>query len=104
MIPLGFNRTLFLELNDDSANCVQAAYGILCEVESHPFPLDTMLFMDWRASHLSGDLLEKNSVLPTFLYAMPFTENLIFLEETSLVGLFFNPFEHLYCIYEVQWG
>ena len=27
----------------------QAAYGIMCEVESHPFPLDEMLFMDWRA-------------------------------------------------------
>ncbi len=26
----------------------QAAYGILAEVEAHPFPLDEMLFMDWR--------------------------------------------------------
>jgi lycopene beta-cyclase len=26
----------------------QAAYGILAEVEEHPFPLNEMLFMDWR--------------------------------------------------------
>jgi Lycopene cyclase protein len=29
----------------------QGAYGIVVEVESHPFPLDTMLFMDWRDDH-----------------------------------------------------
>ena len=29
----------------------QGAYGIMAEVESHPFDLDTMLFMDWRDDH-----------------------------------------------------
>lgn len=29
----------------------QAAYGMMIEVESHPFDLDTMLFMDWRDDH-----------------------------------------------------
>ena len=29
----------------------QAAYGMMIEVESHPFELDTMLFMDWRDDH-----------------------------------------------------
>ena len=29
----------------------QAAYGMMVEVESHPFELDTMLFMDWRDDH-----------------------------------------------------
>ena len=29
----------------------QGAYGIMAEVESHPFELDTMLFMDWRDDH-----------------------------------------------------
>ena len=29
----------------------QAAYGMMIEVDSHPFELDTMLFMDWRDDH-----------------------------------------------------
>ena len=35
--------------------CGQGAYGIMAEVESHPFPLDTMLFMDWRDDYTAGD-------------------------------------------------
>ncbi|CAK9231967.1 unnamed protein product [Sphagnum troendelagicum] len=66
----------------------QIAYGIVAEVDGHPFDLDKMLFMDWRDSHLRSDkaLMEGNSKLPTFLYAMPFSANRIFLEETSLVA------------------
>lgn len=66
----------------------QVAYGILAEVDDHPFDLDRMVFMDWRDSHLNGmkDLKERNSRIPTFLYAMPFSKNRIFLEETSLVA------------------
>ena len=26
----------------------------MCDVESHPFDLDTMLFMDWRDDHTQG--------------------------------------------------
>ncbi len=33
----------------------QGAYGIMAEVESHPFDVDTMLFMDWRDEHTSGN-------------------------------------------------
>ena len=33
----------------------QGAYGILCEVESHPFATDAMLFMDWRDDHTAAD-------------------------------------------------
>ncbi|KAF6142884.1 hypothetical protein GIB67_022763 [Kingdonia uniflora] len=66
----------------------QVAYGIVAEVEEHPFDLDKMVFMDWRDAHLNGneELKEKNSKIPTFLYAMPFSSNKIFLEETSLVA------------------
>lgn len=64
----------------------QAAFGIVATVEKHDFPLDTMLFMDWRDEHLSADLKHQNDKLPTFLYAMPFSETEIFLEETSLVA------------------
>ena len=64
----------------------QAAYGILCEVVAHPFPLDEMLFMDWRDEHLSGADAVRNEALPTFLYVMPFSPTRLFLEETSLVA------------------
>ncbi|KAG7958818.1 hypothetical protein I3843_10G037500 [Carya illinoinensis] len=66
----------------------QVAYGILAEVEEHPFDVDKMVFMDWRDSHLNDNitLKERNSKIPTFLYAMPFSANRIFLEETSLVA------------------
>lgn len=28
---------------------------MLVEVESHPFPTDAMLFMDWRDDHTAAD-------------------------------------------------
>jgi lycopene cyclase-like protein len=64
----------------------QAAYGILAEVEAHPFPLNEMLFMDWRDEHLDAAARERNRSLPTFLYVMPFTPTRVFMEETSLVA------------------
>lgn len=75
----------------------QGAYGIMCEVESHPFELDTMLFMDWRDEHTDGypEMKAANQKLPTFLYAMPFSETTIFLEETSLVAKPAVPFPEL---------
>ncbi len=43
-----------------NADLLQGAYGIIIEVESHPFELDTMLFMDWRDDHTSGAMGEAN--------------------------------------------
>ena len=41
----------------------QGAYGIVVEVESHPFDLGTMLFMDWRDDHLDAtpDIKQRNA-------------------------------------------
>jgi len=75
----------------------QGAYGIMAEVESHPFDLDTMLFMDWRDDHLAGhpEVSRRNQDLPTFLYVMPFSPTRVFLEETSLVARPAVPFDDL---------
>eukprot|EP00873_Tetraselmis_striata_P010501 jgi/Tetstr1/430765/TSEL_020550.t1 len=84
----GFGKTLVeYEGGKSYAPGYQGAYGVMAEVESHPFPLDKMLFMDWRDSHLDGAPAVKasNAKLPTFLYAMPFSPTMVFLEETSLV-------------------
>ncbi|CAN0890593.1 Lycopene beta cyclase, chloroplastic/chromoplastic [Linum grandiflorum] len=83
----GFSRCL-VQYDKPYNPGYQVAYGILAEVEEHPFDVDKMLFMDWRDSHLDGnpELKERNSKIPTFLYAMPFSKDRIFLEETSLVA------------------
>ena len=75
-----------VEFERDFTPGYQAAFGIVCEThEPHGFPLDEMLFMDWRDAHLDEKHKKMNDDHPTFLYAMPFGENKIFFEETSLV-------------------
>ncbi|KAL9260290.1 Lycopene beta cyclase, chloroplastic-like protein [Drosera capensis] len=83
----GFSRCL-VQYDKPYNPGYQIAYGIIAEVDEHPFDVDKMVFMDWRDSHLRNnrDLKERNSRIPTFLYAMPFSSNRIFLEETSLVA------------------
>ncbi|OAY65741.1 lycopene beta cyclase, chloroplastic [Ananas comosus] len=83
----GFSRSL-VQYDKPYNPGYQVAYGILAEVEEHPFDLDKMLFMDWRDSHLASgsELKRRNERIPTFLYAMPFSSTRIFLEETSLVA------------------
>ncbi|KAI3706501.1 hypothetical protein L6452_24289 [Arctium lappa] len=78
----------FVEYDKPRNHGYQIAHGILAEVDQHPFDLDKMLLMDWRDSHLGNEpsLRVSNSRFPTFLYAMPFDSNLVFLEETSLVS------------------
>ncbi|ONK82072.1 uncharacterized protein A4U43_C01F35830 [Asparagus officinalis] len=83
----GFSRCL-VQYDKPYNPGYQVAYGILAEVEEHPFDVDKMVFMDWRDSHLNSkaEMKERNGKIPTFLYAMPFSSNRIFLEETSLVA------------------
>ncbi|KAI5666758.1 hypothetical protein M9H77_16611 [Catharanthus roseus] len=78
----------FIDYDKKRNHGYQIAHGILAEVDNHPFDLDKMVLMDWRDSHLGNEpnLRKNNSKFPTFLYAMPFSSNLIFLEETSLVS------------------
>lgn len=53
----------------------QTAYGVLLEVERHPF--DRAVLMDLRGPNVRS---------PTFLYVLPHGPNRVFLEETSLVS------------------
>ncbi|QDZ18931.1 lycopene beta cyclase [Chloropicon primus] len=87
----------FVQFRDDYDPGYQGAYGVLVEVDKHPFDLDKMLFMDWRDDHLRDlpELKARNDRTPTFLYAMPFSETEIFLEETSLVARPAVPFDDL---------
>ena len=87
----------FVRFRDDYDPGYQGAYGVLVTVDSHPFDVDKMLFMDWRDDHLRNlpELKARNDRTPTFLYAMPFSETEIFFEETSLVARPAVPFDDL---------
>lgn len=92
----GFARTL-VQYDKPYNPGYQVAYGILAEVEEHPFDNNKMVFMDWRDSHLKNnkELQDRNRKIPTFLYAMPFSSQRIFLEETSLVARPGLPFKDI---------
>ncbi|XP_014492526.2 lycopene beta cyclase, chloroplastic/chromoplastic-like, partial [Vigna radiata var. radiata] len=83
----GFSRCL-VQYDKPYNPGYQVAYGILAEVDEHPYDVDKMLFMDWRDSHLDNDkeLKQRNDRIPTFLYAMPFssTKNFKNNKSTSL--------------------
>lgn len=70
----------------------QAAYGILAEVDHHPWAEGEMRLMDFSSDHLSPT--ERDGV-PSFLYALPLASNLVFLEETSLAARPAVPLELL---------
>ena len=50
----------------------QAAYGMMIEVESHPFELDTMLFMDWRDDHTKVQLDPHATLIAASAIKLPF--------------------------------
>ncbi|CAB4313786.1 unnamed protein product [Prunus armeniaca] len=83
----GFAST-FMEYDKPRNHGYQTGHGILAEVDFHPFDLDKVVQLDWRDSHLRNEpsMLTRNSIFPTFLFAMPFDSSLIYLMETSLVG------------------
>ena len=56
-----------VEFEQDFTPGYQAAFGILVKVREHPFPVDQMLFMDWRDGHLDSATKARNAKLPTFL-------------------------------------
>ena len=87
----------FIQYDQKFDPAYQGAYGYIATVESHPFNKDAMLFMDWRDDYAQDDpaFFRRISDLPSFLYAMPFSETEIFLEETSLVAKPIAPFDDL---------
>ncbi|KAF2308181.1 hypothetical protein GH714_036465 [Hevea brasiliensis] len=55
----GFSRCL-VQYDKPYNPGYQVAYGILAEVEEHPFDIDKMVFMDWRDSHLDNNLEDRD--------------------------------------------
>jgi lycopene beta-cyclase len=92
-------RGAFLQPGRSGKGGVQTAYGLLVEVEGHPWSPGEMVFMDWRGPESlgSGPLLvdPAEAATPTFLYAMPLGRDRVFVEETSLVDPVGLPMEEL---------
>lgn len=59
----------------------QVAFGWTLRARRHPFALDTATWMDWRPARAGEDRVE-----PSFLYALPLSEERVFVEETSLAA------------------
>lgn len=62
---------------------VQVAFGRLLQVSSHPFG-DEVCLMDFDDGPFGGELQADR--ISSFLYALPFGPNRVFVEETSLVA------------------
>ena len=80
LVVIGFSRCL-VQYDKPYNPGYRMAYGILAEVEEHPFDVDKMVFIDQRDSNLNNnvELKERNCRIPTFLYAIPFSSNMILI-------------------------
>ena len=72
--------TGFIDRRKGLAPGFQAAYGQWIQVDSHPYADAEMSLMDFRKVPGFDD------AEPSFLYAMPVSQQRIFVEETSLVA------------------
>lgn len=70
----------------------QVAWGELLQVEG-PLELDAMTFMDWSST---GPEERDEALPPTFLYAMPFSADRLFVEETVLTARLDRPPEQYF--------
>lgn len=74
----------------------QIAYGAIVEVDESnvkdltkfgPYDKEAMTLFDYRTDHFDNENdLIKATKAPTFMYAMPLRDNVVFFEETSLVA------------------
>lgn len=61
----------------------QAAYGVLAQVRSHPWAPGHMALMDFSVAHLPT---AHRADVSSFLYALPYGPDRLFVEETSLAA------------------
>lgn len=76
------HRPALLGLSGTQSQGFQTAVGWTIEAEVHPFAAQRATLMDWNASSTGTDSVPP----PSFLYAMPFGDGRIFIEETVLVA------------------
>jgi lycopene cyclase-like protein len=75
----------------------QVAWGELWQVEGPPLELGAMTFMDWSST---GREEQDEALPPTFLYAMPFAADRLFVEETVLTARLERAPEHYFAALE----
>jgi len=64
----------------------QVAFGQRITVETHPWQPGELVLMDWRRLRDPSPHCGDPERLPTFLYALPFSDTEVFVEETVLSG------------------
>ena len=92
VIDASGHRPALLSRHDTPPQGFQTAIGLTFEVDQDPFSRDQVVLMDWSRSHLNGTPATN---VPSFLYAMPLGNGLVFAEETVLVGRPAVPIETL---------
>lgn len=76
------HRPALLDLPGNQSQGFQTAVGWTVEADAHPFAPRQATLMDWDVPGAGTDGVP----LPSFLYAMPFGDGPIFIEETVLVA------------------
>ncbi|MFO0631041.1 MAG: lycopene cyclase family protein [Polyangiales bacterium] len=79
MIDAGGARSSFTARESGGTGTYQTAYGLVARLSS--WPSRDLTWMDFRDDHL--DVAER--ALPTFLYALPWPDGRVLVEETALV-------------------
>ena len=83
VIDASGHRPILLSRKDTPPQGFQTAVGLTFEVADDPFPPGQVILMDWSRSHPNGSAAGD---VPSFLYAMPLGDGLVFAEETVLVA------------------
>ena len=78
----------------------QTAYGLEMRLPDHPFPLDKVVFMDFRQADPEPSEAEVAATggawrVPSFLYVMPTDRDTVFVQETCLMSRVQVPFDEL---------
>jgi len=93
----GHNRDM-LSYEKGASQGWQTAYGVEIRVPNHPFPVNKAIFMDFRQSDPEvGNEDAEVGVwrVPSFLYVLPVSKDVVFVEETCLVARVQVPFDEL---------
>ena len=95
LVVTGFSRCL-VQYDKPYNPGYRVAYGILAEVEEHPFDVGKMVFMDQRDSNLNNnvELKQRSCRIPAFLYAIPFCSDRILI--------FLGNFPSLECLWKIS--
>lgn len=93
IIDASGHRSALASLPDMPPPAFQTAVGWTFQADHHPFTPGQAILMDWDQPWSGAEQLDTS--IPSFLYAMPLDNGLVFAEETVLVARPAVPFDVL---------